>query len=101
MTMMCETCIGGQPFNKQRWDPKQTPSPVAITTAINNRTATTVVNDDENEENHGGGNFLKNKSRRCDRFHQIFVQIGAILSNFLAIFRPFENYRAFWNGRNI
>ena len=37
-------------------------------------------------ENAGAQFFSKNRSRRCDRFRQIFVKIGAIL----AIFRPFE-----------
>ena len=37
------------------------------------------------------GIFFSNESlSRCDRFCQIFVQIGAIL----AIFRPFENFLA-------
>ena len=32
--------------------------------------------------------FSKSRSRRCGRFRQIFVEIGAIL----AIIRPFENF---------
>ena len=39
----------------------------------------------------GPKNFENDRSHRCDRFCQIFVQIGAIL----AIFRPFEIFRAF------
>ena len=38
--------------------------------------------------------FSKSRSRRCGRFRQIFVEIGAIL----AIFRPFE---VFGSGRPV
>ena len=39
----------------------------------------------------GGHKIFGNESfHRCDRFCQIFVQIGAILT----IFRPFEIFRA-------
>ena len=38
----------------------------------------------------GPKKFGNDKSHRCDRFCQIFVQIGAILT----IFRPFENLLA-------
>ena len=42
--------------------------------------------DDTNDKRHDADFFSKFSSGRCDRFRQIFIQIGAIL----AIFRPFE-----------
>ena len=42
-------------------------------------------------ENNGANIFSKTRFRRCDRFRQKIIQIGAIL----AIFRPFQDFGRF------
>ena len=76
----------------EKWLPKNFES--SFKTAIDIQTADRTKNFSKTFFLSPGGqqNFGNDSLQRCDRFCQIFVQIGAIL----AIFRPFEIFRAVW-----